>query len=500
MHTGTGYTNFCVNMLMLMVLFLVSAASAAEVSDREVTMAVENRIRKDPGASLNDLDVETSDGIVTLRGTVSNVLAKNRSVKVTGTVKGVRSVVDLISVTPPPRADSAIKKDIEQSLNNDPLSDSWEITLAVNDGEVILSGAVDSQAEREIIERKVMGVKGVVSVTNKLIISYESSRSDAEMQEEIERRLFWNAMVDASHIDVEVEDNRAALSGTVGSAAERSEAHRNAWVAGIESVDSSNLDVDWWAREENLRSGKYQVRDNKAVEKAIQDAFRYDPRVDMFEIIVDVNEGWVTLKGTVDNLRAKRAAARDARNTVGVWHVRNLIKVRPGAAEDKVIADAVRNAFRMDPNVDRYEIAVTVRDGDVYLSGSVDSYHEKAQADHIASGIRGVREVKNRLRVELQENITHSPHVDPWYTYEYDWYRYPDAIPVKPDPRIQEEIEQELFWSPFVDSDEISVEVDKGFATLSGSVDSWSEYNAAIENALQGGAIGVDAELEVKDR
>jgi hypothetical protein len=35
----------------------------------------------------------------------------------------------------------------------------------------------------------------------------------------------------------------------------------------------------------------------------------------------------VTLTGTVDNLKAKRAAEQDAKNTVGVWRVTDLLKV-----------------------------------------------------------------------------------------------------------------------------------------------------------------------------
>lgn len=43
----------------------------------------------------------------------------------------------------------------------------------------------------------------------------------------------------------------------------------------------------------------------------------------------------------------------------------------------------------------------------------------------------------------------------------------------------------------------ITVEVEDGVATLTGTVESWGEYRAAAENALEGGAIMVDNELEV---
>jgi len=39
--------------------------------------------------------------------------------------------------------------------------------------------------------------------------------------------------------------------------------------------------------------------------------------------------------------------------------------------------------------------------------------------------------------------------------------------------------------------------VDDGKATLTGQVDSWSEYDAAAQNALEGGAVVVDNELTI---
>jgi len=42
------------------------------------------------------------------------------------------------------------------------------------------------------------------------------------------------------------------------------------------------------------------------------------------------------------------------------------------------------------------------------------------------------------------------------------------------------------------------VKVENGVATLTGTVDSWSEYRAATENAYEGGASSVKNELKIK--
>ena len=42
--------------------------------------------------------------------------------------------------------------------------------------------------------------------------------------------------------------------------------------------------------------------------------------------------------------------------------------------------------------------------------------------------------------------------------------------------------------------------VDDGVATLTGTVEDWSEYRAATENAIEGGAVAVDNDLLVTMR
>jgi osmotically-inducible protein OsmY len=87
--------------------------------------------------------------------------------------------------------------------------------------------------------------------------------------------------------------------------------------------------------------------------------------------------------------------------------------------------------------------------------------------------------------------------LDDGYLGDYDWYQYRPRYPVKSDRQIKENIQDELFWSPFVDADDVEVTVEDGRATLTGTVGSWSEYGAAQDNAYEGGAVTVDNNLVV---
>lgn len=480
-----------------------SRAPAKELSDAEISNAVIDALMLDHGVSGVMIDVQTNNGIVTISGEVNNILAKKRATAIAETVKGVRSVINTIEVRSTGMTDSEIAESVRTALIFDPATDSWEINVKVNDGVVTLTGNVDSWQEKWLAGKVAEGVAGVRDLNNRIEVNVNTSRSDSEIKTEIEQALKWDALVDGALIDVKVDNGHVTLSGTVGSAAEKNYAEMDCWVAGVVGVNN-DINVESWARDSRFRKDKYKNLSDPGVKRAVNDALFYDPRVNSFDANVEVDNGTVTLEGTVDNLKAKRAAAQTARNTVGVWRVKNRIKVRPAMEySDATIEKRVEKALMRDPYVNRYDLGVSVLNGEVYLTGDVDSYFEKAQADDVASRINGVVAVNNNIKVEDKFDVMiYDPYLYSgwWDVYDYDWYAYPDRLSTtKTDWEIKEDIEDELWWSPFVDSDEVDVEVKDGVAALKGTVDTYAEKTAATENAFEGGAIAVDNDLRVKN-
>lgn len=474
-------------------------ASKHQLNDVSITDAVQGELLWDPGVQSSWIDVKTERGVVSLSGTVDNILAKERAARIAGAVKGVRSVVNQIRVVPPVlRSDMEIRNDVKDALVIDPATEAYEIGVAAQGNIVTLTGSVDSWQERRLVEKVTKGVKGVIAVDNKIDVDYKTTRLDPEIEHEIEQALRWNPLVDHVLIDVDVGHGKVRLSGTVGSASEKTEALIDAWVTGVRSVDASGLEVKERVRDENLRKSKYVVKSDDEIRKAVENAFLYDPRVSSLDVFVAVSDGDITLRGTVDNLKAKRAASQDARNTVGVRTVKNRIIVRPSATlSDTIIAENLRKALKRDPYVEHYKIDVTVFSGTAYLRGAVDSYFEKSQAEDVASRVGGVVAVRNNLVVEGD----YAPPVyDPYLggAYPHDRQKYgPGSYPLKTDAQIEEDIKDELWWSPLVDAENIKVSVDDGVATLEGKVYWWSEIQSAVADAYQGGAIRVRNELEL---
>ena len=279
--------------------------------------------------------------------------------------------------------------------------------------------------------------------------------------------------IDDALIVVECKDGNVRLSGVVGSLFEKTRAHEKSHVAGVKSVDSKSLEIKWWMRDKMKRYGRGSDLSNQKVSEAIRLAFAHDPRVFSINPEVTVHKGVVTLSGTVDSLKAKRAAEDTALNTVGVRRVKNLLKIRPDKLEsDEVIQDRIKKALEQDPFVEAGQITPKVHNGRVYLYGTVPSHFIRARSEMAASGVSGVIDVDNNLDIHK---------VTTWTD----------------DEAIVEDIESEFFWSPFVDGDEIKVIVKEGVAYLTGSADSHFERRMATKNALDGGAERVVNEVTV---
>lgn len=163
-------------------------AQSAALSDTRISQAVTDALVQDPGVNAALVDVETSDGIVTVSGSVNNILAKERATHVAEAVKGARAVVNTIDVAAPLRSDREIQQDIEDAWLRDPATESYELSVTVNSGVATLTGTVDSWQEKQLSARVAKGVRGVKGILNNIDVSYDEERTDYEIKSEIRNR------------------------------------------------------------------------------------------------------------------------------------------------------------------------------------------------------------------------------------------------------------------------------------------------------------------------
>ncbi len=119
------------------------------------------------------------------------------------------------------------------------------------------------------------------------------------------------------------------------------------------------------------------------------------------EVKVKVNDGIVTLTGTVQDKDERDLAADTVENLPGVLSVDNQIKVEPTYPEhsDAWMAFKIRSRLLVKANVSATSTKVAVNDGNVTLSGSADNLAQKELTGAYAKDIDGVKSVKNDIVV-----------------------------------------------------------------------------------------------------
>jgi osmotically-inducible protein OsmY len=315
-------------MQILMLPRLKAETKEKQITDSGITSVVEKGLKQEKGVVPDDVDVSTSQGIVTLSGSLDNLLAKERAVRIAESIRGVRGVIDQTTVTPVSRSDEDINKDIAAALKQDPATESYQVAASVQNAVATLTGSVGFYGEKQLATRIAEGIKGVKEVRNNVTIDYLAKPTNTQIADDIKARLQWDIWINGELIKPVVEDGKVTLTGTIGSAISKTRALDDAWVSGVTSVDDSGVKIEPRTSNGAHQEQEYATRSDSEIKKAIQASLHLDPRVSAFSPDVTVEDGGVILGGNVGNLKAKTSAEEDAKDIVGVWRVDNLLKVK----------------------------------------------------------------------------------------------------------------------------------------------------------------------------
>ncbi|MNJ19879.1 Osmotically-inducible protein Y precursor [compost metagenome] len=155
-------------------------AYAQRLEDATLASIIRARLLWSTRTQASPIEVQSREGVVTLRGQVNSAEAKELAGVLAGSTEGVFLVNNLISLS---AADMARLREEQQEVRSDPqLSDAWinnkvqtsfmysrnldgpNIKVATQDGVVRLSGEVVSDEQKTIaveVARQIRGVRGV---------------------------------------------------------------------------------------------------------------------------------------------------------------------------------------------------------------------------------------------------------------------------------------------------------------------------------------------------
>jgi len=159
----------------------IKVSGGPTVSDDELRQKLGKALAYDrqgyPSYPFNSLTLQVHDAVATVGGVVVEPVDKDSALGAVANTPGVRDVVDHIQVAPLSPNDNRIRADVFHAVYGAPQLNKYAIDpakpsrIVVMNVHVVLTGAVDSNSDREIAGIRANGVPGVFSVTNDLQVA-----------------------------------------------------------------------------------------------------------------------------------------------------------------------------------------------------------------------------------------------------------------------------------------------------------------------------------------
>ncbi len=452
-------------------------------SERKLARKIEQQFQQE--LSDTDLQVSVTGKTATLRGSVQQNQTKEKAAEVAKNVEGVEEIQNQIRVQQGQQgrqgqqaqvSERQLSRQIQQQIDEKVgeqltvrVIEPNGVYVATSQGRVVLFGSVDSKEQKQKLTETVQSIEGVENVESLVAVDMERQRQQAQgemtgsersVAERVEQQLL-DQFQGEGGILVVVNDGTATLRGTVASEQQREKVSQIARdVQGVENVQNE-LDV---AEDQGFYAIYGYIyptyEEGRAAEEQGQQPMREGGQPQQ----QPMREG---------QRQQERTREVQAEQDEGLPSREQRLELLGGRQ------DCVRRFEELLTTERRQNIAqnvfATCRAGRMELFGFVRTEGESAILETVATKVRGITEVENHLDVR------------------------PEGWEPESDADIREDVESEMFWSPFVDLGRIEVSVQNGVVTLTGLVDNWDAALHVFENTFEGGARGIINRLRYEE-
>jgi osmotically-inducible protein OsmY len=212
---------------------------------------------------------------------------------------------------------------------------------------------------------------------------------------------------------------------------------------------------------------------DKTLRQAVMDELEWEPSIGAQHIGVAVEEGVVTLTGHVSSYTERFAAEKAVKRVKGVRAIAEEIEVRfpnDKRTSDDQIARRALDVIAWDSTIPKDKIQIKVQNGFVTLTGEIDWFYQRDDAEAAVRKLTGVKGLSNEIKIKPQVRVTD----------------------------VKQRIETALKRNAEVEADAIQVTVQDGRVILDGKVKAWYERDLAERTAWSApGVISVEDRISI---
>jgi hyperosmotically inducible periplasmic protein len=182
LDTGLGVFRIAATLVFGGALALAYACAdnrpvSQKIDDTNITTTLGAKYALDTEIDRYRIDIDVDNGVVTLRGAVSNAEQREEAERIARGTSGVKDVINELEIDTTPRSASTAFEDawivtmVNSKLALDPEVSAAQVDVDVRDGVVTLSGTVPTTAARDEAEDLARSVDGVTEVVNRIEVS-----------------------------------------------------------------------------------------------------------------------------------------------------------------------------------------------------------------------------------------------------------------------------------------------------------------------------------------
>ncbi|MFO0832212.1 MAG: BON domain-containing protein [Phycisphaerales bacterium] len=217
------------------------------------------------------------------------------------------------------KTDAQIRADVVKELQGDPAIEGAEVGVQVRSGIVTLSGTVSAYVKRLAARDAAHRVRGVLDVVDDTTVQVPAAwqRTDEDLAKAVRNALRWDVLVPDDRITTTVSRGVVTLHGSVERWAQRFEAEKVVQrLTGVRSILNRIAVIA-------------PPVDAASIKREVESALERQSEREARRIGVCVQEGVVTLTGTLRSWGEKNAVERAASHTPGVRSVDDRTTVDP---------------------------------------------------------------------------------------------------------------------------------------------------------------------------